>query len=198
MCSAFPRSPSTVSGTSLRRRRLDNEWRLVNELAVLNEGVLDSLKWETDSPIDRFLFRLRQTTAPVWNGTDMTCISDHSGELRFPRFFPSVPIEAYVHVPIFHPNIDPLSGFVCVWDRFSIMHTGWEAIRRLQQILTWRLVNSESVHVMQPDALLWRQSDDRAFLPDFVSLCIPAEWRLEQEPFRVRQQRRHRLSAISE
>jgi len=75
--------------------------------------------------------------------------------LRFPRFFPAVPIEATLTLPVFHPNVDSRSGFVCLWTRTSPGDTVMEALRRLQRIVAWAAVNNEAEHVMQPEAARW-------------------------------------------
>jgi hypothetical protein len=93
-------------------------------------------------------------------GTDgLQLVEEHEAELRFPRFFPSVPIEAYLRRPVFHPNVDPVNGFVCLWDRFSPGDTVVTAVRHLQRIVAWRMLNLWADHVMQPEAAAWHGGD---------------------------------------
>ncbi len=63
--------------------------------------------------------------------------------------------------PLFHPNIHPENGFVCLWSRFSAADTIVEAVCQLQRILTWQLVNEQTDHLMQPDALAWLKDLNR-------------------------------------
>src|SRR5262249_38688823 len=92
----------------------------------------------------------------------------HKVSLSFPRFFPSTPIEARLAVQDFHPNVHTETAFVCLWNRFSPGDTVIEAISQLQQVISCQLLNEETDHVMQPEALAWYQDPARG-----VKLPLP-------------------------
>ena len=66
-----------------------------------------------------------------------------------------ISIEAYLDRAVFHPNVHPQNGFVCLWNRFAPGDSTLEAIRQIQRVITWTLFNREALHLMQPDALNW-------------------------------------------
>ncbi len=63
-------------------------------------------------------------------------------------------MELYLEAPMRHPNIHPITGFVCLWEQHRVSYTVEHAIHRAAAILGWRLLNPDPRHVMQPDALL--------------------------------------------
>jgi len=81
-----------------------------------------------------------------------------------------VPIEAFLAVPVFHPNVHPDNGFVCLWTRGSTGDTIVTALVRLQNVIGWRLHNASPDHLMQPAALAWAASATDLPLP-----CTPIE-----------------------
>lgn len=138
-----------------RTRRLDNEWQAICRLAALNPNILIPLKRKSGSIQEIFSLRLRETNGlQILPGADDT-VSTHCVDLRFPRFYPAVPLEAYLQQPVFHPNIDPVTGFLCLWDRTSPGDTATDAIRRVQAMIVWKMFNLEAIHTMQPDAAIW-------------------------------------------
>jgi len=146
---------------SVRETRIRNEWRLLESLRDLNSDILEVVDRFVDGDGDAARLVVRMTTGILGVRQGISVAREHAAVVRFPRFFPSVPIEAQLTVPVFHPNIDPHSGFVCLWTRFSVGDTLMEAIVRLQQIIAWKLVNPEAHHVMQPEALRWYQDPGR-------------------------------------
>src|SRR5712692_910090 len=97
----------------LRDRRLRNEWDLLQEMGRANPSTLDILVGEPEL----FRITLHQTRGTLRRGGQNALVSSHAAEIRFPRFFPSLTIEARLLHPVFHPNVDPDSGFVCLWER---------------------------------------------------------------------------------
>ncbi len=77
----------------------------------------------------------------------------HSLKLAFAPYYPAVPIEAYLDVPVRHPNVHPSTGFICLWDKHSTGDTVIEALRQTQRVLSGELRNAEADHLMQPDSL---------------------------------------------
>ena len=145
----------------LRGRRISNEWRLLEQLAAAHPDVLEASRPQPTGAADFVCVTLRHTYGILRNGQFPSFTTSHSAHILFPRFFPSVPLEIRLMKPIFHPNVDPTTGFVCLWDRYSAGDTAIEAVRRLQQIIVWKLVNLDSVHVMQADAAGWYASPAR-------------------------------------
>jgi ubiquitin-protein ligase len=139
---------------SLRARRLENEWKLLAQLAEHNPGVVEVVRRETLPDADVFHVILHRTSAlALGDPPRLMELASHAVAFRYLSFYPSVPIEAFLVTPVFHPNVHPENGFVCLWDRFSSGDTIVEAIRKLQQVITWELWNDRAEHVMQPEAL---------------------------------------------
>jgi ubiquitin-protein ligase len=141
--------------TSVYERRIANECREAEQLEQCNTDVIRFGPPNNKGDGTVLGVTLWNTTGLVIGPNGLRLVTEHEAELRFPRFFPAVPIEAYLRRPIFHPNVDPLNGFVCLWDRFSTGDTVVTAAWHLQQILTWRMLNLWTDHVMQPDAAEW-------------------------------------------
>jgi ubiquitin-protein ligase len=135
----------------LRQRRIENEWELLQQMAQANPSLLSDVRRHHDD----FLLKLSQTTAPVRVEGIIDLRSEHAVRISFPRFFPTMPIEAYVTPPVFHPNVHPDTGFVCLWGRFSLHDTVVEALCQLQRVLTFTLFSESADHVMQPGAIRW-------------------------------------------
>jgi len=174
----------------LRRQRIENEWAILAQMMAANEPrIVVHSRGE-----DEFLLTLQETTAPIFQNNEIKLVSEHGLRFSFARFFPAVPIEAYVTCPIFHPNVHPTTGFVCLWSRFSKTDTVVEALCQLQRILTYLVFSDSLDDVMQPEALAWATSSrgDVTFPLPCTLLAKPPSWP-EERDFRNPQGRR-RLS----
>jgi hypothetical protein len=162
-----------------RLQRIENEWTLLQRMAEANPASL-VLK---DRGADEFLLELRGTPAPVSNCDPPGFCRDHTLRFSFARFFPTMPIEAYLIHPVFHPNIHPVSGFVCLWGRSSVADTVIEALCQLQSVMTYAVFNDSSEHVMQPEALAWARDPARGVsLPLICTpLSKPSKWNSERD-----------------
>jgi ubiquitin-protein ligase len=139
---------------TLRARRLENEWKLLAQLAEHNPGILEVVRRETLPDADVFHVVLHRTSVlSLIEPRTLMQFASHEVAFRFPSYYPSVPIEAFLVKPVFHPNVHPENGFVCLWDKFSSGDTIVEAIVKLQKVITWELWNGRDNHVMQPEAL---------------------------------------------
>jgi ubiquitin-protein ligase len=138
-----------------RQRRIDNEWALLAELARCNPGSLEVLSRSRDAAADFFRVTLHHTAALSGAPPHLQIVDSHGVEFRFPAWYPAVPVEAFLSVPVFHPNVHPDNGFVCLWTRGSTGDTILTALVRLQNVLGWRLHNASPDHLMQPEALAW-------------------------------------------
>jgi Ubiquitin-conjugating enzyme len=147
--------------SALYQRRVEQEWRLLADLAAANPFVLSMDGRRTEDGIEVFQFTLRQTPALVMESEGPRLRHTHGVFLRFPRFFPAVPSELSLASPVFHPNVHPENGFVCLWDRFSAKDTVVETVAQLQRVITWQLFNEVPDHLMQPAALAWYKNPAR-------------------------------------
>lgn len=136
-------------------RRVEQEWRLLGALAEANPDVVGSGSRRASENGVAFDFDLFKTGALIETLDGVTLQETHRVTVHFPRFFPSIPLEASLDRPVFHPNVNPETGFVCLWGRFSPGDTIVEAVAQLQRVISWELVNRETDHLMQPKALLW-------------------------------------------
>jgi ubiquitin-protein ligase len=147
--------------STLYQRRIEQEWQLLQLLAKLHSSSIENPKREKEVRGEVFRFTIHQTPALIGKPDHFQILDIHAVSLYFPKFFPSTPIEANLGDPVFHPNVHPENGFVCLWNRFSPGDTVMEAISQLQQVITWKLVNQETDHLMQPDALAWYKDPAR-------------------------------------
>jgi len=147
---------------TVHQRRTEQEWKLLDALATQNPDLLQDCTREApaDGPI--FCFQLRQTPALVEEAGQLVIRDQHCVRLHFPRFFPAVPLEASLLRPVFHPNVHPETGFVCLWNRFSPGDTVVEGVSQLRQVITWRLLNEDPDQVMQPKSLEWYRDPARS------------------------------------
>lgn len=159
----------------MRARRIENEWNLLQRLQAANPDVLCVLQRGIGPAGEFFRVILGRTAGPIRASGHIEIRDSHQIDFRFPRFFPSTPIEACLRVPIFHPNVDPDNGFVCLWTRTSAGDTIIEALTRMQRIISWDLLNLDGDHVIQPNAVGWYHEPARAVvLPcAFEALVVP-------------------------
>ena len=161
---ALPSSPT--------ERRLRREWDLLKGLVRLNPDRL-SHPAAHDST---FHIALAGTPALPLGSSSPGLITEHRLRLHYPRFFPAVPLELYLERPVRHPNIHPISGFVCLWQTHRVDYTAEHALHRTVAILGWRLQNLDARHIMQPDTLSANQAEIERKLeaPPLAGLNHPA------------------------
>jgi ubiquitin-protein ligase len=199
----FARGPQMANGASgpsgaeLRERRIRNEWELLQAFKGRNPCTLHVLEHCCTGEDDTFYCTLEQTSGIVIRDGIKVLERSHLAELRFPRFFPSVPIEARLAIPVFHPNVDPQSGFVCLWERSSASDTVMEAVRRLQLVISWESFNLKSDQVIHPAAVQWYLDQNRIErLPfEFTPLLEVEEFRLMKSYSQGLRGSRRRLEA---
>ena len=179
----------------MRKRRIENEWQLLSELAALNPAAVEVLERGTGLEGEYFRLRLNKTSGPVLAERGIELRDSHLIEFRFPGFFPAVPIEAVLPQPVFHPNVDPDNGFVCLWERVSPGGTVAEALMRLQLVIVWELVNLTPDHMMQPSAAAWYPDVSRTVvLPCvFTPLVLPQPMDYLANPRQQSLRKRQRL-----
>ena len=143
-------------GRSLRADRIEREWRLLERLAAANSEQIELLDRQA-SPGDD-VFRVRLYNSPGLQhaaGADLDVRDEHTIRLGFTRFYPDVPIECYVEEPLFHPNVRPETGFVCLWQDANPRDTAIQAVARAQAMAAYRMVNLGGPHQMNREASAW-------------------------------------------
>lgn len=130
---------------SLRSRRMNAEWELLEKLAAANPRVLARIERNEDD------FQIELRESPAWMGSEEKrwVMRDHVVRYVFPRYYPSLPLEAYVMQPVIHPNVDSMNGFLCLWKSYRPAQTIVDAVVITRAVLSWSAVNSEPEHLMQ-------------------------------------------------
>lgn len=143
-------------GQSLRTDRIEREWRLLNKLAAVNPHRLEVLNRKVTPAEESFFVRLLCSPGvEAAHQETLATRAEHTMRLSFTRFFPDVPIECYALEPIFHPNIRPETGFVCLWQDANPRDCTIQAVARAQAMAAYRMVNLGSAHVMNRKAAEW-------------------------------------------
>ena len=145
-------------GQSLRADRIEREWRLLERIAAANPDQVELLDRRA-SPVEE-VFRVRLINSPGLLSAEDTHLEtrdEHTIRLAFARFYPDVPVECYVEEPLFHPNVRPETGFVCLWHDANPRDTTIQAIARAQAMAAYRMVNLGDPHQMNRDAARWYQ-----------------------------------------
>ncbi len=127
-------------------RRLQAEWALLGQLVALNPARLFS------PASDDTTIRVTLAGTPGLSPGSSMPIQTHRLRIVYPRFFPALPLELYLQMPAFHPNIHPETGFVCLWDQHRTANTIEHALHKTAAMLGWRLFNLDPRHTMQPSA----------------------------------------------
>lgn len=141
---------------TLRMERIEQEWRLLHKLQDLNPDFLSILGRKSRPMEELFYLKLLESPgAATITGQETTIRKEHTLRLCCPRFYPDVPIECHVKEPLFHPNVSPETGFICLWERFNLSDTTIQAVCRAQAIAAYRLVNMREEHIMNRDAATW-------------------------------------------
>ena len=131
-------------------RRIAAEWALLEQLAAANPGRLTALR-RSPAEFQATLHGPIALSIPKQQQGER--LSVHPLRVEFPVHFPAVPMELYLCVPVFHPNVHPETGFVCLWDRHRVSHSVEQAMHKLVAMLGGGLWNGEAPHVMQPGAV---------------------------------------------
>lgn len=136
-------------------RRVEAEWADFNSLVSLNIARFGDIgRRQSGIEVD-FVFDLLKTPSFVRSSQQpaaLEVIETHSVKIRFPRFFPAVPMEVRVLSFPVHPNIDPLNGYICLWAEHHPLNTVGDSLWLLEGMLTWRICNEEDAPNLQPEA----------------------------------------------
>ena len=144
-------------GGSLREDRIEREWRLLGRLAALNPKQLEVVERTASPSAEVFHLRLLESpgVAGISGAGGTLTRFQHRIRLEFTRFYPEVPVECYASDPLYHPNVRPETGFVCLWEEANPRDTAIQAIARAQAMAAYRMVNMHSAHVMNRAAADW-------------------------------------------
>ena len=178
----------------LRTRRIDNEWRFLVALTEENPALLNTPQWQGDD----FLIELTGTPALISDSKGVKLCTTHKARFEFSRYYPAVPIEAYLTQSVLHPNAHPTNGFVCLWDQRAAGDAIIEAVGQLRRVISWQLVNNSSDHLMQPEIARQLVSEGWfSHLPlKSQDIVKPAAWLERNKPRQSGY--RHRLSPVIE
>lgn len=133
---------------TLRERRMQSEWLLLTKLVEANPEIIDSI----DRTDDAFHVHFSETPGWVTGTSGPTMRNEHWIEYLFPRYYPTLPLEAYCQRPAFHPNIHPETGFLCLWEDYLPNRSILEAVVTTRAVLAHQAMNRNAQHCMQPDA----------------------------------------------
>ncbi len=156
---------------SLRADRIEKEWQMLQRFSKLNPDKLEIL--ERLSRPDEETFRIRLTNSPgvaTFDSNQPILRDRHRFRLSYPRFYPEMPIECYVEEPLFHPNVKPETGFVCLWEKSRLEHGVIQAIARAHAMAAFRMVNLGEPHLMNIRAGEWYRNQA---LPEKL---VPLSW----------------------
>lgn len=142
------------------QRRLDYEQNCLQLLMAENPEKFQEIKRIDDRSWLLHLNKIPALSHNPGENWQATITESHLVTLFFPRYYPAVSSEVFLTKPVFHPNVDPVNGFVCLWEKHRVANTALSALAKLASVLAWRLVNTATPHIMQPDALAWYQSSD--------------------------------------
>lgn len=149
-------------GQGLRADRVEKEWTLLTRFAAANPDRIE-VTGRTQAPgEDTFHVTLHASPGiEDARGDEIVTRDTHTLRLCFTRFYPDVPIDCYVAEPLFHPNVKPETGFVCLWEQASPRETVVQALARTQAIAAFRMVNTGSAHLMNKAAAAWLEAFGR-------------------------------------
>jgi hypothetical protein len=147
---------------SLRADRINKEWDLLGRLVLLNPDLVEVKSREAGATEE--IFRVRLLASPgiaEVSGSAIQRRLEHTFRLSFTRFYPDVPIECYIEQPLFHPNVKPETGFVCLWEQASPRDTVIQALARAHAMCAFRMVNLGGAHLMNRVAATWYETIGR-------------------------------------
>lgn len=164
-------SQRLCSMDSLRVRRINAEWKLLAALAEANPDSFSAISREDDG------VRIVMRQSPSWIATSggPRVHTEHALRFVYPRFYPALPLEAYFAHPILHINVDPTTGFACLWHSYRPSQTIIDAILVIRSIISHGTANLDPIHRMRTDVL--ELPDELSELP-MPTLMIPESCRI--------------------
>jgi hypothetical protein len=128
-----------------RNRRMNAEWQLLQALVDANQLTFASIVRLQDE----FKVVMRESPAWVGNEDEQRIETEHALRYVYPRYYPSLPLEGYFVRPVLHVNVDPLTGFVCLWKNYQPAQTIVDAILVTRAVMACKAANWEPSHRVQ-------------------------------------------------
>ncbi len=152
---------------SVRNRRMDAEWKLLEALVDANRPVFASVVRLQEE------IRIAVRESPAWVSKESGrhVETEHSLRYVYPRYYPCLPLEGYFVRPILHVNVDPVTGFVCLWKNYRPGQTIVDAILITRAIMACKTANWDAAHRLQQN--IFMDSAEYCALP-MPFLTIPA------------------------
>jgi ubiquitin-protein ligase len=154
----------------LRERRLKGEWEQLQALAAANPSIFAAVERAPDE------FHVTFANSPAWacQAGKIYVRAEHVLRYVFPRYYPTLPLDAYFMKPVFHANVDQENGFVCLWRQYRPGLTIVDAIHITRSIMAHRCVNQDPAHCMQPGAYGMHELDiPSMIIPSCCSSVLP-------------------------
>ena len=139
----------------MRVRRIENEWLLLEALQHANSDRLRLVRHPDSFAIEAGGLPALLEAPPDPANPGAAIKHTHSLSIVFPRYYPSMPVEVYLDAPVFHPNIHPDTGFVCLWQEANPRDTAVQALARTQAMAAYRMLNLGGAHQMNREAADW-------------------------------------------
>jgi len=154
----------------LRSRRMDTEWQLLQDLAETNRSTFADVNRLQDE------FRIVMQESPAWIGgeSERRIETEHALRYVYPRYYPSLPLEGYFDRPILHVNVDPITGFICLWQDYRPAQTIVDAILITRAIMSGKAANWDPAHRMQQGVIHEHQE---SYILQMPSLTLPVNCR---------------------
>jgi ubiquitin-protein ligase len=175
---------------NLRDRRMETEWQLLQTLAGANPATFSAVTRSQDE------FHIVMRDSPAWVKSKMRPLIETEHALRYVyhRYYPTLPLEGYFLRPILHVNVDPVTGFACLWQDYRPTQTIVDAVLITRAIMSCKVANWDPAHRMQQDAVVQLPESCLLFMP---SLTIPANCRTMM-PYRSSGRKRISTSAVED
>jgi hypothetical protein len=164
---------------------METEWQLLQTLAEANPATFFAVTRSRDE----FHVVVRDSPAWVKNKMGPLIETEHALRYVYPRYYPTLPLEGYFLRPILHINVDPMTGFACLWQDYRPTQTIVDAILITRAIMSYKVANWEPGHRMQQDAVVQLPESCILSMPP---LTIPANCRTAMH---YRSSGRKRISA---
>ncbi|WP_158942854.1 ubiquitin-conjugating enzyme E2 [Granulicella sp. S190] len=156
---------------NLRERRIEGEWEQLQTLAAANPGIFVAIERVPGE------FHVTFANSPAWirETGEPHVRAEHVLRYVFPRYYPTLPLDAYFMRPVFHPNVDQENGFACLWHEYRPGLTIIDAVQITRSIMAHRCVNQDPAHCMQPGAYVVYELDiPSMIIPACCSPALPA------------------------
>jgi ubiquitin-protein ligase len=153
---------------NIRDHRMNTEWQLLEALADANRATVAAITRSQNE------FHIVMRASPAWIGDGIE--TEHTLRYVYPRYYPSLPLECYFSRAISHINVDPMTGFVCLWQDYRPAQTIIDAILITRAIMACKVANWDPVHRMQRNTALEHPGSYTLPMPSLIipEICHPS------------------------